>query len=241
MVELPKNEKRKISKSNIPDLYIYGDSYVGKSTFADALPDCFMINTDGNVDNITCPYITVANQVTTNGRITTVKPAWEEFKEIVDELEKKQNSYKWIIIDLVEDLREHCRVAMYKKLGISHESDASYGKGYDMVKTEFFSNLKRIKQAGYHICLISKEIRDEVTMRGGSKYTTFKPNIPDNVANVLSGMVDFTARAFIDEEGKRKLQLSKKDVVFGGGRYTPSVESCDLNLPAMLKALGLEE
>jgi phage nucleotide-binding protein len=218
----------------MPDVFIYGASYVGKSTFADNAQDVLFINTDGNTDELLSPAIAIANEVTVNGRITSTKLAWEVFKELVDELEKKQNSYKYIALDLLEDLRELCRVYIYKKMGITHESDAGFGKAYDMVTTEFNTVLKRIKAAGYHLIIASKEIESEVTLKSGGKYTTFKPNIPDKVANTLAGMVDISARAFVDNEGKRWLQLGKQEHTFGGGRYAFAKDKCELSMTALV-------
>ena len=79
------------------------------------------------------------------------------FLDVVAELEKKQNDFKRICLDLVEDLYEHCRLYIYDKLDIQHEQDAGYGKGWDMVRTEFLSTIKRLKNLGYQIIYISKE------------------------------------------------------------------------------------
>ena len=166
--------------------------------------------------------------------MTTTKLAWEVFKELVDELEKKQNTFKYVALDLIEDLREMCRVYIYKKMNITHESDAGFGKAYDMVTTEFNTVIKRIKAAGYHYILISKELESEVTLKSGGKYTTFKPNVPDKVANTLAGMVDVSARAFVDGEGKRWLQLGNQEHTFGGGRYHFKSDKCNLSMKSLV-------
>lgn len=233
-MNLPENKKKKPKVNDKPDVFLYGDSYVGKSTFADKIPNLLFINTDGNTDELESPYIAIANEVTMNGRMIQTKLAWEVFKEVVEELEKKNNDYEYICLDLTEDLREHCRVYIYKKLGITHESDAGYGKAYDMVLTEWNTVIKRIKAAGYHLIINSKEIQSEVTLKTGGKYTTFKPNLPDKVNNILAGMVDITARAYVDTDGKRWLQLKKEENVFGGGRYDFKVDKCELSMKALV-------
>ena len=95
MAVIPENKKKTPTVNSMPDVFIYGASYVGKSTFADNAQDVLFINTDGNTDELLSPAISIANEVTVNGRITTTKLAWEVFRELVDELEKKQNSYKY--------------------------------------------------------------------------------------------------------------------------------------------------
>jgi phage nucleotide-binding protein len=237
MAVIPENKKKTPTVNSMPDVFIYGASYVGKSTFADNAQDVLFINTDGNIDELLSPAISIANEVTVNGRITSTKLAWEVFRELVDELEKKQNTYKYIALDLLEDLRELCRVYIYKRMNITHESDAGFGKAYDMVTTEFNTVIKRIKAAGYHIIICSKEIEGEVTLKSGGKYTTFKPNVPDKVANQIAGLVDISARAFVDENGKRWLQLAKQDHTFGGGRYNFSVDKCELSMNALVEEI----
>lgn len=134
---LPKNERREVKIDDKPDFWIYADSYVGKSTFVDKLDNLLFINTDGNTDNTTSPVISISDEVIQNGRMTKRKLAWENFLDVVSELEKKDNDFERVCIDLVEDLYEHCRLYTYDKLGIEHEQDAGFGKGWDMVRTEF--------------------------------------------------------------------------------------------------------
>lgn len=238
MVSLPDNKKKTPEVNKTPDIFIYGQSYVGKSTFEDGIPDILIFSTDGNIDELHSPCVLLANEVTVNGRITTTKLAWEVFKDYVEELEKKNNNYKYIGLDLLEDLRELCRIYIYKKMNISHESDAGYGKAYDMVTTEFNSTIKRIKAAGYHLCICSKELESEVTLKSGGKYTTFKPNVPDKVSNAIAGMVDVSARAFVDTDGKRWLQLSKEEHIFGGGRYAFNDDKCPLSFKDLTEQIA---
>jgi len=233
---LPKNERRERKIDRSPDMWIYGDSYVGKSTFVDQFNDLLFINTDGNTDNTTSPLIHIKDEITVQGRLTTRKFAWEVFLDVVAELEKKQNDFKRICIDLVEDLYEHCRLYMYDKLGIEHEQDAGYGKGWDMVRTEYLSTIKRLKSLGYQIIYISKEIESEITLKNGAKITTIKPNINDKVANILAGTVDLTTRVYMDGNN-RYLLLEKKENVFGGGRFNFKVDKVQLNKDEFIKAL----
>ena len=195
MLILPKNERRPEAVITEPDMWIYADSYVGKSTFVDHFDDVLFINTDGNTQNITSPFIQIADELVTEGRMSHKVLAWSKFREVIDELEKHDNSFHVIALDLVEDLYEHCRFYVFDQLGIKHESDGGYGKGWDMVRTEFLSQMKRLKSLGYRIIYISKELVTEITYANGMKVSTFKPNLPDKVANVLAGTVTMTLRA----------------------------------------------
>ena len=236
MLVLPKNERRQETVITDPDMWIYADSYVGKSTFVDHFDDVLFINTDGNTQNITSPFIQIADELVHEGRMTKKVLAWAKFREVIDELEKHENTFKVIALDLVEDLYEHCRFYVFDQLGIKHESDGGYGKGWDMVRTEFLSQMKRLKSLGYRVIYISKELVTEITYANGLKVSTFKPNIADKVANVLAGTVTMTLRAYMDERG-HFLQLRKNENIFGGGRIDFKQDRCDLTIEAFNEAL----
>jgi len=233
---LPENKRREKKIDTNPDMWLYGASYAGKSTFVDQLDDLLFLNTDGNTDNTTSPVIRIKDEITQEGRLTKRKFAWEVFIDAVAELEKKNNSFKRIALDLIEDLYEDCRLYMYDKLGIEHEQDAGYGKGWDMVRTEFLSNIKRLKNCGYQLIYISKEVTSEIIKKNGDKITTIKPNIPDKVANVLAGTVDLTARVVADGDN-RYLSFKNSPFIFGGGRFNFGVDQIELNKDKFIETL----
>lgn len=215
---LPQNKRRDISVTTNHKLWIYGAPFSGKTTFANEFPDPLMLNTDGNIQFVDAPYISIKDEVTTEGRITNRKFAWTVFKEAISELEKKQNDFKTIIVDLLEDTYEYCRLYMYDKLGINHESDNSF-KAWDMVRTEYLSTIKRLMNLDYeNIILISHEDSSrDLTKKTGDKISAIKPNIQDKLANKIAGMVDIVARV-VAEDNDRVLSFKNSEVVFGGGR-----------------------
>lgn len=237
---LPSNQRRERKIDTNPDLWIYADSYVGKSTFIDNYNDLLFLNTDGNTDNTTSPVIRIMDKVWWEGRIQKKTFAWDVFLDVISELEKKENDFKRVCIDLVEDLYEHCRLYTYDKLGIEHEQDAGFGKGWDMVRTEYLSAIKRLKNLGYQIIYISKEVVKEINLKNGAKLTTINPNINEKIANVLAGTVDLTVRAYMDGED-RYLQLEKKENVFGGGRFNFKAKKIPLDMNEFIKALEVAQ
>lgn len=218
MATLPKNERRKTETPNKRTMWIYGAPFSGKTTFADASPDPLMLNTDGNAVYVTAPYIAIKDEVTTMGRITKRKFAWEVFKEYVEELEKGQNDFKTIVIDLVNDTYEMCRLYMYDKLAITHESDDTF-RAWDKVRTEYLSTMRRVTNLPYeNIILISHEdATKDLTKKSGDKISSFKPKMADKVADSIAGMVGFVGRCYVDD-GKHYLSIKSDEVVYGGGR-----------------------
>ena len=240
MINLPKNERKEATINTTPDMWLYGESYSGKTVFMDSFDDNLMINTDGNVDHITSPVIRIKDEITMDGRLMKKKYAWEVFKDVITELEKKDNTFKIITVDLVEDMYEHCRLYMYHKEGWEHESDGAFGKGWDMIMTEFLSTMKRLKNTGYQIVYLSKQVTNTITYKSGQEVTTFKPNIKDKIANVLAGTVDLTARIVVEENGEHYMSFKNSETIFGGSRYDFGVERIVLNhdvfIETMIKA-----
>lgn len=230
MVTLPENKRRILTEVTRRKLWIYGAPFTGKTTFANEFPDPLMLNTDGNTSYVDAPVVPIKDEVTTTGRRTSRKFAWQVFKEYIDELEKKDNDFKTIVVDLVEDLYESCRLYMYDKLGIEHESDDPF-KAWDKVRTEFLSTMRRVTNLDYeNIVLISHEdSTKDILSRAGAKLTTFKPNIQEKVANKIAGMVDLVCRVVV-EDNEHILSFKTTTTQFGGGRLSDlSVDSINLN------------
>lgn len=214
---LPKNERRTNEAKQYKKIWLYGLPFSGKTYLANKFPNVLMLNTDGNIKYVDAPCVSIKDEVNTVDRLTTRTYAWEVFKDTILELEKKQNDFETIVIDLLEDMYEHCRLWSYNHLGIEHESDNSF-KAWDFVRTEFLSTIKRLMNLEYNIVLISHEdTSKDITKKSGDKITAIKPNIADKIALKIAGMVDVVARV-VNDNGDRVLSFKSNEVVFGGGR-----------------------
>ena len=230
---LPSTERRNIEKISKKVIWLYGAPFSGKTVLSNKFPSPLMLNTDGNIKFVDAPYIPIRDEITVEGRQTKRTLAWTVFKNVIAELERKQNEFRTVTVDLVEDAYEHCRIFIYDRDGITHESDNSF-KYYDVVRTEFLSTLKRLTNLDYeNIILISHEdTSKDITKKTGDKITAIKPNLPEKVAAKVAGMVDIVARVVADGE-ERTLSFKTNEVVFGGGRLMLS----DLEIPLDYDAL----
>lgn len=211
---LPSTNRVPKNFSQHKKVWMYGAPFSGKTTVCDAAPTPLNLNTDGNVKNVTMARLPIKD--TMEGR--QKKLAWEVFKAAIDDLEAGSD-FETILVDLVEDTYESCRLYMYKEMGITHESDDSF-RAWDKVRTEFLSTYRRLLNLPYNIILISHEdLSKDITKRSGDKVTAIKPNIQDKIANKLAGMVDIVFRAVVEDD-KRYLSFKSDSVVFGGGRIT---------------------
>ena len=219
-MNLPSSERRQVGQTTRRKIWIYGAAFSGKTTMLDDAPNPLNLNTDGNIQFVTMPYMSIKDEVTVNGRMTNRKFAWEVFKDTIAELEKKQNDFKTIIIDLLEDTREMCRIYMYDSLGIQHESDSGFGKGWDIIKTEYLSTMRRFFNLDYEnlIVVSHEDISKDITKKNGQNITRIAPNIQDAIANKIAGMVDIVARVVVEDDDSRTLNFKQNEVIFGGGR-----------------------
>ena len=237
-MNLPKNERVATNAKTKRKIWIYGAPFSGKTYLANQFPDILLLSTDGNYTQLpggTPPHIDIKDIVTTEGRITKRQFAWDVFKDVLTELEKKQNDFKTIVLDLIEDTYEQCRLYMYDQLGITHESDDSF-RAWDKVRTEYLSTIKRLMNLDYeNIILISHEdTTKDIMKKSGDKITAIKPNLQDKAALKIAGMVDLVAR-IIAEDGKRIISFKNSEVIFGGGRLNVKENEIDCNYEELMR------
>lgn len=238
---LPTNERRKINNVTKKKIWLYGEPCTGKTYVSNKFPEPLMLNTDGNIKFVDAPYIAIKDEVVDEGRQVKRTSAWEVFKSVIDELEKKDNDFKTIVVDLLEDCYEYCRRYMYTKLGVDHESDAGFGKGYDVIRKEFLDTIKRLMNLDYeNIILISHEDRSkDVTSKNGDKFTSISPNLSEKVSNKIAGMVDLIGRT-LEENGRYTISFKTNEVVFGGSRLKLNVKEIPSEYSEIVKLYEAE-
>ena len=218
-------------------IWLYGESCTGKTYLADKFPNILMLNTDGNTREVTAPRFRIADQVTIVGSVEKKKLAWEVFKDIIGELETTKTTYETISLDLIEDFYEFCRLYMYKKMGISHESDSNF-KAWDMVRTEFYSTIRRLFSLPYNFIMISQEDKSrDITAKNGDKITAIRPNINDKVAIKLMGMTTVCGR-LVKDGSVRTIEFKSNDTVFGGSRIPIRQESILCTYEMLMGIIG---
>jgi phage nucleotide-binding protein len=220
---LPKNERTQVTQKTKRKMWIYGKPFSGKTYLVNQFPNLLLLSTDGNYTQLPGgipPHIDIKDVTTTEGRRTITTMGWDVFKDVIKELEKKDNDFETIVVDLAEDVYEMCRLWIYKEMGITHESDDSF-RAWDKVTTQYLSTMRSFFNLDYeNLIIISHEDTSrDITKRGGDKITAIKPNLREKVADKLAGMVDIVART-IAEDDVYTLNFKRSEVVFGGGRLT---------------------
>lgn len=181
------------------NIYIYGEPGVGKSTFCSHFEKPLFLATEDRHKHLSL-YLK---------KITD----WKMFLSTCADIAGGKHNYKTVVIDTIDNLYPLCRAYVYEKIGIDHEADLGYGKGWDLVRGEFFRTLKKLSMLPYGLVLIGHSEMEEVKTRTGSIQRAV-PGMPDKVRKELVAMMDFVffAHMILTKEGeKRVLRLSPSE------------------------------
>ena len=179
---LPNNVRRVIDHGSRIKIWVYGEPFSGKSTLADTFPDPIFLNTDGNCDSFTAPLIEVKAQYS-NGLL--VQQPWEVFVSAVEELARGNHGYRTVVVDLIEDVFEHCRTYCCNRMGIEHESDNNF-KAWDYVSVHFLSVMKQLTTLPMNVVLLSHAEHRDIVRRNGERISMERPILRDKVANKIA-------------------------------------------------------
>lgn len=239
MITMPKLERRKLNAITRKRIFLYGAPMCGKTFFANKFPIPVMLNTDQNVNfDDAAPVISITDHVEViNGRVKKT-PAWERFIETIDMLEREQHNPerpKTIVVDVLDHLLERCRELVFAQNGMKHESDQGFGKGYDLVRTPYFNQLKRLNDMNYEtIIYIGHESAEKSVKTRNGEMTRWMPSIPSAIADKLQSIVDLTGRVY-KEDGQRWLNVSNDNLTYGGFRYNTELERIPLEYDALME------
>lgn len=122
---------------------IYGDSKVGKTTFASKAPDPIFLCTEDGTNNLDVARLP--------------KPTdFDSVLAMLDELTTEKHQYKTFILDSLDHLEPLIWQKVCKELKINSIEEAGFGKGYVNAGEKWvllFSKLKKLKEK-MHVVLI---------------------------------------------------------------------------------------
>lgn len=157
---------------------LYGAPKVGKSTFCSQLEKPLFLDTENGLKSLETYRVDIGT--------------WENFMDVCKELAKERGKlpYKTLVIDTIDNLFGFCRDYVRKKLNVAHESDLTFGKGWDAVKSEFAPAIGFLKSLGMGIVFVSHAKSEKIQSRIGD-YDRWSPSLSKSASDVLVPALDF--------------------------------------------------
>jgi hypothetical protein len=150
---------------------------------------------------------------------------WADFKLAVTAFIKDPR-FDIGVIDTVDLAYKMSEAYTYKKLGIEHASDESYGKGWAAVKKEFTDQIMRIVNSGKGVVFVSHATEKKIEIRGGGEYDMITTSMPNQARDVIEGLVDIWAYYGYDGSN-RVLTIQGSDHISAGHRLTKHFKTAD--------------
>lgn len=226
------------------DLYeynwlIYGQPKVGKTTFAAEFNDPLFICTENRHKHLNI------YKMPAEGCYSDWSQLKDIFRKIIQDTKSGKFKWKTVVIDTIDNAYKFCREYTNKKLNISHESEAAWGKGYEEIKTEFFRVFSALTSLDIGIVFIShskeKFLKDEVV-----ELTKTTPSLDDKGQAVINPLVDIIGYiGFNPDKEKREQRLlylqGTKTLDAGCATDVVMPAKIDLNYEAILKQFNKKE
>lgn len=227
------NKKNESLTKNLK-IFLYGESFVGKTTFASSFPKPLLISTDGNFKHIDIDAAIISDEMnwqTTSG-VTVKKSGWEVFKDLVEVL--SNSDYETIIVDVIKDIYDMCRNMVLRSQGVIHESEIkAQGKSWALIDTEFLPTLRKLMTLNKNVILITHEKDRE----GKAVPTTI-----DSLTQKIQTYVDINARMIVKQvpgqEAYRALMVRAQGGQAGGNRLGLVNQIIDPNYDKLVAELS---
>ena len=187
---------------------------VGKTTLASGFDGClYLCTSKKEIGRLQVPFLVI--------------DSWEKALEITDELinnRQKYAQYKYIVIDFIDAVWTLCVAATCDKLGVSHTSDAAYGKGVDTVDSYFKRWITTLVASDYGIIFISHVNQKDVIVAGGTVTKTIC-SLPPRARMILFPLVNVigcieyrSVKQLNTETGKAEI-ARRRVISFTGNEY----------------------
>lgn len=232
---LPENKPREIVADKRVRMFVYGEPFSGKTTFASKFPNPIILSTDGNYDLLETPAITLSST--------------KEWLDAIAELESGKHTYETVIIDVVDQFFDIYREEFLRSKGKEHETDLNM-KGWEMVRKPFKHMLYRLASLPYNVIFIGHSKDKTMRDRFGIETTITTYVLPDELAKYITSVVKaafFTQveKAIeLDDDGNKV--FTKKyylylnaidDSVKGGSRILFKKDKIELNYEEFMSVL----
>ncbi len=231
---LPKKKSEK-EKDYLKKIYLwYGAPKAGKTTIA--------ANFGDDTDNKILFFCTepghkfqeIYKWETAKGKSPSI---WEHWKECCREIAKDDQGFKCIAVDTLDNLWKWCAIHVNDELGIEHESQVGFGRGYHAIRDEFFKPLNWLTQNGYGLIFISHEATSERQV-GPRKLNFTDTTLPGTCRKLIHGICDYIFYFGMDHDGKRSIRTKGTENFNAGDRSGLLPELIDMDAGKLKELLN---
>lgn len=153
----------------------YSEPKTGKTTLAAGFRDPLFLVTEKSTEAINTFEVEIKK--------------WEDFTEAVELLLKGNHKYQTVVVDVIDGLYKYCVSFCNKRLGIVHQSDVGFAKGYHSVDNEFEHWMNKLEMSGLGIIYNSHVGEKDVQVKGGGSYTKIIPGLAKRGRDILEPKV----------------------------------------------------
>lgn len=222
-MKLPnKKTPKRQSLSNFTIL-LYGHPKVGKSTLASHMDNPLFLATEAGLNSLEVFQVPIKS--------------WPEFLEVCAAIDKGDHQFKTIVIDTITNLFKFCSAYICEKNGIAHESELGYGKGWHLVKEEFFRAITKLSLLPCGLVFICHADLLEIKTRTVS-INKLVPNLPKQASELITTMSDFIFLCDIEESGfERFIRTKPSESWVAGDRTGKLPQTLPMDFVEIQKAL----
>lgn len=196
-------------KQNLEDysILLYGHPKIGKSTFCSQMDQPLFLATEPGLKALSVYEVQI--------------PDWPTFLNACAEIAKGEHSFKTIVIDTIDNLWTACAEYVRDKMGIQHESDLGYGKGWTLVRNEFSRAIRKLSFLPYGLVMTSHAELSQVKTRT-AEITKAVPTVPKTGRGFIIGLVDIIlyAESVETNEGEVRVIRTKPSEKWEAGDRT---------------------
>lgn len=173
-------------------ILLYGPPKIGKSTWASQMKKPLFLACEAGLRSIEAYEVPI--------------DSWSTFLEAAALIAKGDHDFCTIVVDTVDNLYTYCADHIFRQHGIHHESDLEWGKGWDLVATEFLRALTKLSLLPYGLVLISHAEDKEIKTRTHT-ITKTVPSLPKRARRIVLNMADMILYAHMAHVGDREERI----------------------------------
>lgn len=157
-------------------MLFHGEPKVGKTTFASKFPNTLFLLTTPAPEALEMYRM----------RITS----WGDYTQALRALRTEDHDFNTFCVDTIDVLFDYCQEHVRQRLGIEHESDLDWGKGWSEVRKEFNKGLARLTSMEQGTIFISHSELQEINTPQGTR-TKWVPTLTGQARKIVDKLTAF--------------------------------------------------